>query len=56
MKVPYAGIICHFHHKVDIDKDEYMKQMMRPDSLWICPECGSPSEFDDDRYEEIHDI
>lgn len=53
-RVPYAGIVCPHHGKVDIDYDEYMRQMYMPDSRWKCPCCGMVSEFDDERYEEIH--
>ena len=54
MSVPYAGIICPNHGAVDIDKINYMSQMHNPWARWKCPKCGAISEFDDDRYEELH--
>lgn len=58
---PYAGVICQIHGRVDIDKDDYLRQMARPDSYWTCPKCGNaPTRnwydvvFDDDRYEELN--
>ena len=55
-KAPYAGIICPHHGQVDLDMEEYMDQMRAVDSLWKCPCCRSASEFDEERYEEIHGI
>lgn len=52
--VPYAGITCRLHGNVDIDYNEYMKQMLAPNSLWKCPTCGNDANFNDDRYEELH--
>ena len=51
---PYAGILCRIHGNVDIDKDNYLQQMARPNSKWVCPKCGADSIFDDDRYEELN--
>lgn len=50
----YAGVVCSYHGKVDIDKEEYNRQMSRPNSLWRCPVCGESCDFDDDRYEQIN--
>ena len=55
MSVPYAGIICPNHGAVDIDKNEYISQMRNPWARWECPKCGAISEFNDDRYEELHE-
>ena len=55
MNIPYAGIICPNHGAVDIDKDEYISQMRNPWAKWKCPKCGTISEFDDNRYEELHE-
>lgn len=52
--IPYAGVICRQHGNVDIDKAEYDRQMSNPNSRWKCPRCGSVSEFDDERFEEIN--
>lgn len=54
MSNPYAGIICRQHGHVDIDHTEYMRQMSRPDALWMCPTCGCDASFDDHRYEELN--
>ena len=59
---PHAGVICHGGHghgipacgKVDLTYDQYMDQVMRPDSLWYCPVCRGSAEFDDHRYDELH--
>lgn len=50
----YAGVICPHHGTVDIDKTEYIRQMNNPNSRWKCPKCGTVSEFNDERYEEIN--
>ena len=52
--IPYAGILCCIHGNVDIDYKNYIDQMARPNSKWVCPKCGAVSEFDDDRYEELN--
>lgn len=54
MNKPYAGIVCTYHGEVDIDKDEYIHQMGRPDARWKCPKCGGTSDFNDERYEELN--
>lgn len=51
---PYAGVICPHHGNVDIDQAEYIRQMMRPNMLWVCPKCGTACQFDDERYEELN--
>jgi len=51
---PYAGILCELHGPVDISKENYSEQMRQPHSKWKCPICNNISEFDDDRYEELH--
>jgi predicted RNA-binding Zn-ribbon protein involved in translation (DUF1610 family) len=51
----YAGIICPSHGRVDIDYNNYRKQMRDASSKWKCPKCGLISEFDEERYDEIHD-
>lgn len=59
-KAPWAGVIClgHFPNsscgRVDLDREQYNAQMMRPDSTWRCPNCQAEAEFDDTRYEDIH--
>ena len=53
---PYAGVICRNHGHVDIDKQEYIRQMNRPDSRWVCPSCREEAEFDDERFESLQGI
>lgn len=59
----YAAVRCHGDSVpghccglVEIDEQEYMRQMMRPDSLWCCPNCGSTASFDDTYFEKSHGI
>lgn len=52
--IPYAGVICRLHGHIDIDKDDYIKQMNDVNTLWKCPICKAPAEFDDNRYEVLH--
>lgn len=52
--VPYAAVDCRLHGTVDIDRDEYIRQMNKPNSLWVCPICGSASMFNDERFEELN--
>lgn len=52
--VSYAGVICEWHGKLDIDYREYITQLRNPNLRWRCPKCGQVSEFDQDRYEELH--
>lgn len=54
MSTPYAGVICPFDGPVDIDRINYLVQMSNPDAPWKCPKCGAISEFNDERYEELH--
>ena len=51
---PYAGVICPIHGEVDIDFNNYMRQMRDANSRWKCPKCGMTSEFNDIRYEELN--
>lgn len=51
---PYAAVYCRLHGTVDIDKDEYIRQMNKPNSLWVCPICKSVSMFNDERFEELN--
>lgn len=49
---PY-GVVCEDHGPQGLSKDEYNRQMSRPDSLWRCPIRGCTADvyWDDDRYE-----
>lgn len=48
---PY-GVICHFNcGKQGLSKQEYQRQMSRPNCGWICPSCHSQAVWDDDRYQ-----
>ena len=53
--ISYAAVICPRHGSIDISYDEYKKQMREPGEQWKCPRCRQISEFDDDRYDQIHD-
>lgn len=53
-RIPFAGIICRLHGKVDIDRDEYIAQMTDVHSMWRCPLCKQIADFDDERYEQLH--
>jgi hypothetical protein len=59
----YAAVRCHGdsvpHHccgVVEIDEQEYTRQMMKPDALWMCPKCGSTASFDDEYFERVHNL
>jgi hypothetical protein len=60
----YAAVICSGDSvpgqprcgQVKISEAEYNRQMDRPDSLWMCPGCGSTANFDDEFFEELHGI
>lgn len=52
--VPFAGITCRLHGDVDIDRANYDQQMAKPNSLWVCPRCGTAASFDDNRFEELN--
>jgi predicted RNA-binding Zn-ribbon protein involved in translation (DUF1610 family) len=47
----YAAVICPNCGQVKIPYSEYMKQLQAADSVWKCPNCMSPSEFDQYYYE-----
>ena len=49
-QTPFA-VICPDHGQVFLTDKEYDAQMDNPDLLWTCPECGKPSQWDDDNYE-----
>ena len=49
-QTPWA-VICPDHGQVFLTDAEYDAQMDKPDSLWTCPLCGKPSEWDDHNYE-----
>ena len=46
------GIICPEHGKQGLTEKDYVRQMWDADSLWKCPICRRPSQWDDDRYED----
>lgn len=41
--------------QVKISREEYMAQLSNADSVWKCPNCGSPAVFDQ-RYYEEHNV
>ena len=47
---PWA-VICCDHGRVFLSYHEYVRQMNRPDSVWICPACGDSAGFDDETFE-----
>lgn len=47
------AIICPEHGQVYLTRENYNAQMADPDSRWVCPWCGSISEFDDDNYDAV---
>lgn len=49
----YARLLCPVHHKIEIDKDEYDKQMQETSS-WRCPKCRCVSQFDDEFFDHMH--
>lgn len=47
---PY-GVICRVNcGKQGFTKQEYERQMSKPDVTWLCPSCHSRAVWDDDRY------
>jgi hypothetical protein len=43
---------CKTHGTVYLSEPEYMRQLMRPNDLWVCPICGQAAEWDDTLYEK----
>lgn len=35
-----------------LTEEEYYAQISRPDSFWICPNCGDSASWDDTNYEQ----
>ena len=60
----YAAVLCRGDSvpgqprcgQVKISEAEYSRQMDRPDSFWMCPNCGSTANFDDEFFETLHEI
>lgn len=52
----YAAVLCETDGQVLISEAEYVRQMERPDDLWICPSCGGSAQFDDSHFETRHAI
>ena len=52
--VPYAGVTCRQHGDIDINYDDYMRQMRDPNARWKCPICKMTAEFNDSRFEELN--
>jgi hypothetical protein len=50
---PYA-VICiqHGHGQQFLTHDQYMTQVMHPNSRWTCPVCNDTAEWDDDNYDK----
>lgn len=43
---------CNGAGLVFLSEAEYTAQMMRPDSLWRCPQCGGEASWSDSNYEK----
>jgi hypothetical protein len=41
---------------VELTLAQYERQMMAPNSLWCCPNCGSTATYDDARSEQLQGI
>ena len=42
--------------RVYLTEAEYLRQLSRPDSCWMCPRCGAcPVDFDDLTFERYFD-
>ena len=39
-----------------LTEEEYNRQMIDCNSVWKCPECGYPAEFDDSNYESFYGL
>jgi hypothetical protein len=48
---PYA-VNCPTHGQVFLTEAEYSRQMWKADSVWMCPDCHQPAQWDDDNYAE----
>jgi hypothetical protein len=44
--VPSCGLVA-------LSSAAYMAQMMRPDSVWCCPHCGSTATYNDTESERV---
>ena len=49
---PYA-VICRKHGQQFLSKHDYMEEMHSPSSIWSCPVCGRPSDWDDAHYDKL---
>ena len=50
---PYA-ISCYHKGRpvrVFMTEEQYLRQLRRPNNLWVCPSCGETAWFDDTNYE-----
>lgn len=54
--IPYAGIVCETHGRVDITAEEYEAQLNHPNRPWACPRCGGLAFFDDERFEQLQGV
>lgn len=50
-QTPWA-VLCDDHGQIFLTKEGYTRQMLDPDSLWVCPACGKRAHFDDENYEK----
>ena len=51
-ETPWAVVCQEGHGKVCLTKEQYDRQMNRPDSLWYCPLDGCCAYWDDEHYEK----
>lgn len=42
-----ARVHCPVHGLIDLDDDEFTRQLVAIDSVWKCPQCGERADFDD---------
>lgn len=52
---PWA-VICPRHGRVYMTREVYELQLRAHDSLWLCPQCGQESTFDDETWEASDDF
>jgi len=53
-RTPYA-ITCEEHGFVYLTKQEYDRQLSRPDDLWRCPVCRLTAFWSDENYDSFFD-
>lgn len=55
--IEYARVLCRGYCGLQIlTQTQYREQMANPDASWKCPSCGCTADFDDDRWDELHQM